>query len=91
MSNKAGKISQIMGAVVDVSFEDNHLPEIISNNGILINQINSKKISKNLKQILSNTSMLKELQKKSWKNFNFNSKKISTILDDHRKELFFKN
>ena len=24
MSNKAGKISQIMGAVVDVSFEDNH-------------------------------------------------------------------
>jgi len=35
--------------------------------------------------------MLKELQKKSWENFNFNSKKISSILDDHRKELFFKN
>ena len=30
MSNKAGKISQIMGAVVDVSFEDNHLPEIMN-------------------------------------------------------------
>ena len=34
---------------------------------------------------------LKELQKKSWENFNFNSKKISSILDDHRKKLFFKN
>ena len=30
MSNKAGKISQIMGAVVDVSFEDNYLPEIMN-------------------------------------------------------------
>ena len=30
MSDKAGKISQIMGAVVDVSFEDNHLPEIMN-------------------------------------------------------------
>ena len=30
MSNKAGKISQIMGAVVDVSFEDNHLPKIMN-------------------------------------------------------------
>ena len=30
MSKKAGKISQIMGAVVDVSFEDGHLPEIMN-------------------------------------------------------------
>ena len=30
MSYKAGKISQIMGAVVDVSFEDNYLPEIMN-------------------------------------------------------------
>merc|ERR1711991_100115 len=74
-----------------VSSNSGGLPEIISNNGILIDKINSKKISKNLKQILSNTSMLKELQKKSWENFNFNSKTISSILDDHRKELFFKN
>ena len=74
-----------------ISSNSGGLPEIIRNNGILIDQINSKKISENLKQILSNTSMLKELQKKSWENFNFNSKKISSILDNHRKELFFKN
>ena len=74
-----------------VSSNSGGLPEIISNNGILIDKINSKKISKNLKQILSNTSLLKELQKKSWENFNFDIKKISLILDNYRKELFFKN
>ena len=30
MSKMTGKISQIMGAVVDVSFDDNHLPEIMN-------------------------------------------------------------
>ena len=29
MSNMTGKISQIMGAVVDVAFEDGHLPNIM--------------------------------------------------------------
>ena len=74
-----------------VSSNSGGLPEIISNNGILIDQINSKKISKNLKQILSNSSLLRKLQKKSWENFNFNSKKISSNLDDYRRELFLKN
>ena len=41
-----------------------------------IDKINSNKISKNLKQILSNTSLLRELQKKSWNNFTFDSKNI---------------
>ncbi|HHZ80542.1 MAG TPA: hypothetical protein EYN59_05445, partial [Candidatus Marinimicrobia bacterium] len=27
---KFGKVSQIMGAVVDVAFEDGHLPEILN-------------------------------------------------------------
>ena len=30
MSNLTGKISQIMGAVVDVAFEDGHLPNIMN-------------------------------------------------------------
>ena len=30
MSKTTGKISQIMGAVVDVVFEDGHLPEIMN-------------------------------------------------------------
>ena len=57
----------------------------------LINNINSKKIAKQLKKIILDTSFLKELQKKSWKNFSFDSKTISSKLDDHRKKLFLKN
>ena len=34
---------------------------------------------------------LKELQKKSWNNFSFDSKKISSNLDDYRQEIFLKN
>ncbi len=30
MSKMTGKISQIMGAVVDVTFDDSHLPEIMN-------------------------------------------------------------
>ena len=30
MSQLTGKISQIMGAVVDVAFEDGHLPNILN-------------------------------------------------------------
>ena len=74
-----------------ISSNSGGLPEIIQDNGILINNINSKKIAKQLKKIILDTSLLKELQKKSWKNFSFDSKTISSKLDDHRKELFLKN
>ena len=74
-----------------ISSNSGGLPEIIRNNGILIKNINSKKIARQLKEIISDTSFLKELQKKSWKNFSFDSKKISSDLDDYRKKLFLKN
>ena len=74
-----------------ISSNSGGLPEIIRNNGILIKNINSKKIARQLKKIISDTTLLKELQKKSWKNFSFDSKKISSNLDDYRQELFHKN
>ena len=74
-----------------ISSNSGGLPEIIRNNGILINNIDAKKIAGQLKKIISNTSLLKELQKKSWKNFSFDSKNISSKLDNHRQELFLKN
>ena len=77
--------------VAVISSNSGGLPEIIRDNGILINNINSKKIARQLKKIISDTSLLKELQKKSWKNFSFDSKKISSKLDNHRQELFLKN
>ena len=74
-----------------ISSNSGGLPEIIRDNGILINNINSKKIAIQIKKLISDTSLLKELQKKSWKNFSFDSKKISSNLDDYRQELFLKN
>ena len=74
-----------------ISSSSGGLPEIVQDNGILINNINSKKIAKQLKKIILDTSLLKELQKKSWKNFSFDSKTISSKLDDHRQELFLKD
>ena len=67
------------------------LPEIIKKHGILINNINSVKISDNLKKLLNNQNLLMSYQKKSWNNFILNSKRVSIILDKHRKKLFFKN
>lgn len=67
------------------------LPEIIKKHGILINKINAEKISNKLKELMNNESLLKSYQKKSWHNFILNSKRVSFILDKHRKELFFKN
>ena len=52
---------------------NNQVPRLMPNP---IN-INSKKIARQLKKIISDTSLLKELQKKSWKNFSFDSKNIS--------------
>ena len=60
------------------------LPEIIGNNGILIKKINSKVISEKLNLLLSDKKILREYQKKSWDNFNLDSRKISKILDKHR-------
>ena len=74
-----------------ISSKSGGLPEIIRNNGILIDNINSKKIARHLKKIISDISLLKELQKKSWKNFIFDSQKISSNLDNYREELFLKN
>ena len=74
-----------------ISSNSGGLPEIIRNNGILINNISSKKIAGQIKKLISDTSLLRDFQKKSWKNFSLDSKKISSNLDDHRNELFLKN
>ena len=67
------------------------LKEIIGKNGILIDNIDSKKISNFLIDFITNEKLLENYKKKSWNNFNLNSKKISLVLDRYRKSLFLKN
>ena len=81
----------LSNGIAIISSNSGGLPEIIGNNGILIKNISSKKVAIQINKLISNTSLLREFQKKSWENFNFDSKIISSNLDDHRKELFLKN
>ena len=53
-----------------ISSNKGGLKEIIGKNGILINNINSKKISNELMNLISNDKLLKKVSKKSWNNFN---------------------
>lgn len=60
------------------------LSEVIGHGGILIDKIDSIKITKELKKLLNDNKILKKYQKKSWDNFKLESKDISKKLDDHR-------
>ncbi len=63
------------------------LPEIINSNGILIKNINTKKIAYHIKTLTSNDKLLSKYQNLAWKNFKFDSKKISNLLDKERSKL----
>ena len=61
------------------------LPEIIENNGILIENINHKKLKKNILNLIKNDKLIKYNQRKAWKNFKFSSEVSSRKLDNFRK------
>ena len=64
------------------------LSEVVGNCGILINEIDSIKITKELKKLLNDSKILKKYQKKSWDNFKLESKKVSKTLDNYRDTFF---
>ena len=63
------------------------LPEIIGENGILINNINDIKIAQTLEKLLSNKKIIKKMQKESLSNFKFTANISSKKLDKLRKDL----
>ena len=64
------------------------IPEIIGDNGILIENINYQKIKKNLTELLQNRSLRERYQQKSWENFKLSSALSSRKLDVYRKTIF---
>ena len=66
------------------------LAEIIGNNGVLIDNIDYKKLKIALTNLLSNQSQRVFFQQKSWKNFNLSSISSSKKLDSFRKAIFQK-
>ena len=77
MSNGAAIITTLSGGI----------PEIVRSNGILIKNINQKKIEDALFMLLKNKKELNKYQQLSWKNFKHTSLKSSTKLDKIRSRI----
>ena len=73
--------------VAIISSKVGGLSEVISNGGILIENIDSNKIEKSLISLLTCKKLLDKFQESSWKNFRFHASVSSKSLDKHRKEL----
>ena len=65
------------------------LPETITD-GIIIKNLNVKEIYKNIKNLIVNKKKLKDIQKKSYKNFYLDNKFISKKIDNYRSKFFNK-
>ncbi len=67
------------------------LSEIVRKSGILLSNINERKICQKLKLLMNNPNLLSSYQKISFENLMFDSKITSSILDQYRDSLFFEN
>ena len=61
------------------------IPEILEDNGILINDINNEKLSTNINNLIKDNKKRQNYQQRAWKNFKFSSDISSEKLDLHRK------
>lgn len=76
MSNGAAVIASNKGGI----------PEIIKDNGILINNINAKKLAASILELINNPKLLKLYQKKSWQNFHHTGEKAAITIDKIREK-----
>ena len=64
------------------------IPEIIEKNGVLIQNINHKKLENALIDLMNNPEKIILYQKRAWDNFKLSSEVSSRKLDKHRKIIF---
>ncbi len=65
------------------------LPETITD-GIILDKLNINNIYKNIKNLITNKNKLKNIQKKSYKNFYLDNNFISKKIDNYRNNFFYK-
>ena len=63
------------------------IPEIIKDNGILIDNINHKKLSLKIENLIEDYKMRQNYQRKAWRNFEFSSQNSSNKLDTFRRTI----
>ena len=66
------------------------LPETITD-GIILNKLTVSDIYKNIKNLIIKKKKLKDIQKKSYKNFYLDNKFISEKIDNYRNNFFYKS
>ena len=64
------------------------IPEIIKDNGILIENINHQKLIESINELIKNDNKRYYYQKKAWENFKLSSHTLSKKLDNYRKIIF---
>ena len=64
------------------------LTEMLKDIGILINDINSKKLVQEMKKLMIDHKKLNDFQKKSWKDFIYQQEEVSKMQDKIRKTIF---
>ena len=79
MSNGIAIIASKMGGI----------PEIVKENGILVENVNKSNIRDELEKLINNSSKRKFFQKASWDNFTLHAKKTSRKLDKFREKILF--
>ena len=66
------------------------IPEVIKDNGIVLNDINETRIVNALLELLNKPEELVKYQKLSWNNFSHTAFLSSSKLDDYRNKIMFK-
>ena len=67
------------------------IPEIIRDNGVLIENINFQKLEKSLIELMNNDELRNFYQKKAWKDFKFSAENSSKNLDNIRQIILNQN
>ena len=83
-------IEGLSNKMVIISSEVGGLKEIVDGKGILIRDINEKKLQKELENLINNPEKIIKYQNLSWANYLFDQKKISVLQDKIREKILDK-
>ena len=83
-------IEGLSNKMVVVGSDVGGLSEIIKNKGILISEIDSRKLTLKLRDLLKSSVEIKKYQNLAWDNYSFDQKNISSLQDNMRREIFAK-
>ena len=74
-----------------VASEVGGIPEIIRDNGVLIENINFQKLEKSLIELMNDDELRNFYQKKAWNDFKFSAENSSKNLDNIRQVILNQN